>query len=162
MGINQDNLEDHVKYTRVDEEAVKFALESFEIQKDNPIGCLILGLAYKELGKTNEAIDAHKKLAALYPEWLWALGYTYAITNHCEEAEKILHEIESQPVSPYNAYCLVVLNGALGNKDEAFKWLNYEPHHGWIAWVAVEPWFKWIRDDPRYDEFVRKLNLPKK
>ena len=27
MGINQDNLEDHVKYTRVDEEAIKFVNE---------------------------------------------------------------------------------------------------------------------------------------
>ena len=27
MGINQDNLEDHVKYTRVDEEALKFVDE---------------------------------------------------------------------------------------------------------------------------------------
>ena len=27
MGINQENLEDHVKYTRVDEEAIKFVDE---------------------------------------------------------------------------------------------------------------------------------------
>jgi tetratricopeptide (TPR) repeat protein len=144
------------------DEAVKVALESFEIQKDYPVGYFILGLAYREMGRIDEALNAHKKLAELYPEWLWALGYTYAVTNHREEAEKILNDIESQPVNPYNAYCRIVVNTALGKKDEAFKWVNYEPHHAWTAWVAVEPWFNELHGDPRFDEFVKKLNLPKK
>jgi TolB-like protein/Flp pilus assembly protein TadD len=144
------------------DEAVKVALESFEIQKDYPIGYFILGLSYRMMGRIEEAINAHKKLAELYPEWLWALGYTYAVTNHREEAEKILNEIESQPINPYNAYCRIVVNTALGKKDEAFKWVNYEPHHAWTAWVAVEPWFNELHGDPRFDEFVKKLNIPKK
>jgi TolB-like protein/Flp pilus assembly protein TadD len=144
------------------DEAVKAALESFEIQKDYPVGYYILGLAYKEMGRIDEAINAHKKLAELYPDWNWALGYTYAVTNHREEAVKILNEIESQPISPYNAYCRVVLNTVLGRKDEAFKWLAYEPHHAWLAWVAVEKWFNELHGDPRFDEFIKRLNLPKK
>jgi TolB-like protein/Flp pilus assembly protein TadD len=144
------------------DEAVKVALESFEIQKDYPVGYFILGLSYRKMGRINEAINAHKKLAELYPEWLWALGYTYAVTNHREEAEKILKEIESQPINPYNAYCRIVVNTALGKIDEAFKWVNYKPHHAWTAWVAVEPWFNELHGDPRFDEFVKLLNLPKK
>ena len=144
------------------DEAVKVALESFEIQKDYPVGYFILGLSYRAMGRIEEAINAHKKLAELYPEWLWALGLTYAATNHREEAEKILKEIESQPVNPYNAYCRIVMNTALGKIDEAFKWVNYQPHHAWTAWVAVEPWFNELHGDPRFDEFVKELNLPKK
>jgi TolB-like protein/Flp pilus assembly protein TadD len=143
------------------EDAVRVALESFEIQKDYPIGYFILGLAYREMGRIDEAINAHKKLAELDPTWIWALGYTYAYTNHRKEAEKILSEIESQPVTPYNAICRVIVNAALGRKDEAFKWLAYKPHHPWAAWVAVEPWFNGLHGDPRFDEWVKGLNLPK-
>jgi len=144
------------------DDAVKVALESLEIQKDYPVGYFILGLAYEKMGRIDEAINIHKKLVELYPAWDWALGYTYAVTNHTEEAEKILSEIEARPISPFNAFRHVVVNAALGNKDEAFKWLAYEPHHGWIAWVAVSDWYSGLHGDPRFDEFVRKLNLPQK
>jgi len=42
-------------------------LKSFEIQKDYPIGYLVLGRAYLNMGKEEEAIATHKKLAELYP-----------------------------------------------------------------------------------------------
>ena len=115
-----------------------------------------------EKGMIEEAIATHKKLVELYPEWLQALGLTYAVTNHREEAEKILHEIESWPISSYNAVCLAGMNAALGNKDEAFKWLAYEPHHAWVAWAAVGGNYESLHDDPRWEEFLRKLNLPEK
>jgi TolB-like protein/Flp pilus assembly protein TadD len=144
------------------DDAVKEALESLEIQKDYAVGYFVLGSAYVKMGRIDEAINIHKKLAELYPVWNWALGLTYAVTNHIEEAEKILREIEARPISPFNAFSRVVVNAALGNKDEAFKWLAYEPHHGWIAWAAVLPWFKGLHGDPRFNEFVNKLNLPQK
>ncbi len=54
-----------------------------------------------------------------------------------------------------------MIYGALGKNDEAFKWLAYEPHHVWIPWVAVMPFWKPLYDDPRYTEFVKQLNIPK-
>ena len=54
------------------------------------------------------------------------------------------------------------MNSALGNNDDAFKWISHEPHHGGIPWVAVEPWFDELHSDPRFDEFVKNLNLPSK
>jgi len=50
----------------------------------------------------------------------------------------------------------------LGNMDEAFRWLAYEPHHAFVAWVAVMPEFNNLHDDPRFDEFVKNLKLPKR
>ena len=144
------------------EEAVAEALKSFEIQKDYHIGYFVLGMAYRKMGRTDEAINAHKKLAEIMPEWEWALGYTYAATGHREEAEKILKKIESRPPDPWNAYGRAVMYSILGKNDDAFKWIAYEPHHGGIPWVAVEPWFYELHNDPRFNEFVKNLNLPSK
>jgi hypothetical protein len=47
---------------------------------------------------------------------------------------------------------------SIGDKDQVFKWLNHRPYHAWIPWVAVMPEFKSLHGDPRFLEFVKKLN----
>jgi tetratricopeptide (TPR) repeat protein len=144
------------------DEAIQEALKSFEIQKDYSIGYLVLGSTYLDLGRKEEAIKMHQKLAELYPDWLNALCETYIATGHLEEAKKLLNEIEKREITPINALQRAGIYAALGIKDEAFKWLNYEPHHGWVAWEVKNHHWDSLHDDPRWDEFVKKLNLPKK
>lgn len=144
------------------DKAIKEALNSLEILKDNSQGLWALGDAYRESGRINEAVETHKKLAEKYPVWIWMLGYTYAMTGKRDEAEKILAEMNKLKVNSWIAYGFIVLNAALNKKDEAFKWLAYEPHHEWLPWVAVLPWFNNLHGDPRFDAFVKKLNFPKK
>ena len=144
------------------EEAIQEALKSLEIQKDYPIGYLVQGQSYLDMGRNEEAIKIHQKLAELYPNQLSALCLTYIATDHREEAEKILIEIEKREVTPINAFNRARINAALGRKDEAFKWLNYEPHHGFVAWAAVIKDFESLHGDPRWNEFLKRLNLPNK
>jgi tetratricopeptide (TPR) repeat protein len=144
------------------EEAVNEALKSFKIQKDYLIGYVVLGRAYLHMGKYEEAIKIHRKLAELYPTQLTPLCLTYIATGHREEAEKILTEIEKRELTPIKAYNLAKIYAAMGKKDEAFKWLNYEPHHSTVAGAAVIDDFNSLHDDPRWDEFLKKVNLPNK
>jgi hypothetical protein len=60
---------------------------------------------------------------------------------------------------PFVALGYVMLNSALNNKDEAFKWLTCEPRHIWLPWVAVLDWGSNLHGDPRFDEFLKKLNI---
>lgn len=106
------------------ENAIKEVHKSFEIQKDHVYGYWVLGSTYLKMGETDEAIEAHRKLAEIHPWWTWALGNTYAATGHIEEAEKILKELEEAKPNPWNAYGRAVIYSGLGNKDEAFKWLK--------------------------------------
>jgi len=142
------------------EKAIDVALESLEIQKDYPAGYFVLGHAYLHSGRITEAIETHKKLAELYPWWSWGLGITYASTGHTEEAEEILNELESGPINGWAAYGLCCIYAALDRKDEAFKWLAYEPHHAFTAWIAIMPEFENLHDDPRFADFLERLNLP--
>ncbi|MCK4879384.1 MAG: tetratricopeptide repeat protein [Bacteroidales bacterium] len=142
------------------DEAIRIALESFELQKDYSGGYYVLGLAYLQAGIPEKAIEAHQKLSELYPWWSWGLGYTYAVTGHIAEAEEIVNQLESVDPNNWNAVGLTMIYTALGRMDEAFKWLNYEPHHAFTAWVAVQPEFKELRKDPSFDDFLERLNLP--
>ncbi len=142
------------------EKAIETALESFEIEKDNSGGYYVLGLAYLQAGMPEKAIETHQKMIELYPWWSWGLGYTYAVTGHTAEAMEIAKQLESVEPNNWGAIGLTMIYSALGRMDEAFKWLNYEPHHAFTAWAAVQPEFKELRKDPRFEEFLERLNLP--
>lgn len=142
------------------EDAIREAQKSFEIQKDCPDGYYVLGEAYLAMGREDEAIEAHRKLAEVDPIWSWWYGYTLAITHHREKAEQVLNELLSSEITSWKAMGIAVIYGALGKKDEAWKWIAYEPAHAWIPWIAAMPMWKPLYDDSRFDDFVEGLNIP--
>ena len=142
------------------EDAIREAHKTFDIQKDCPDGYFCLGETYLTMGKEEEAIKANKKLAEVDPLWKWVLGFTYAVTNHREEAEKILKELLHSKINSWNAMGIAAIYGALGRMDDAFKWLTYEPHHAWVPWMTVMPMGKPLLNEPRFQDFIRLWNLP--
>ncbi|GAI11955.1 unnamed protein product, partial [marine sediment metagenome] len=111
-------------------------------------------------GKTEEAINAHQKLVEISPGWSWALGRTYALTGQIEKAEEILSEIEKMKARTWWIHARIVMYAALGMNDEAFKWLEHDPLHAFTAWIAVQPEGENLRKDPRFQDFLARLNLP--
>ncbi len=142
------------------EDAIREVNKSLEMQKDFSAGYLYLGEAYLALGRTDEAIEVHKKLVEVAPWEKSSLAATYARSGHRDEAEQILKELEQEEIYPYRAFELAKLHSLLGNINDAFKWLNYEPHHGFIAYAAVLPEFENLREDPRFQDFLNWINLP--
>ena len=142
------------------DEAIEEGRKSIEINPNFPNGYVALGLAYRDLERYDEAIDAHRKMAELSPLFRWELGSTYAAAGRIDEAREVLAELKQQKVTPWNAFFLAKLHTALGEKDEAFRWLNYEHPHAWVPWVRVWPDFQSLRGDPRFDDLLRKMNLP--
>ena len=59
-------------------------------------------------------------------------------------------------------YSMAEANMRVGDKDEAFNWLNRaaEIKHPALAGLKVEPAMDVLRDDSRFAELVRRVNLP--
>lgn len=77
-----------------------------------------------------------------------------------EEIVKRFEEIgKTEFVVPYRVAALHV---ALGNRDEAFAWLEkaYQAHDWHLHRLKVDPQFAPLRDDPRYNAMLKRLNLP--
>jgi tetratricopeptide (TPR) repeat protein len=144
------------------EKALAEALKSLDIRADYNQGLWGLGDAYLAMGKVDEAIAAHKRLAEKYPMLMFKLGVTYAKAGKKSEAEEVLERMNTMKPNPFMALGYVMLNSALNNNDEAFRWLAYEPRHMWVPWVTVMDWGSNLHGDPRLEAFIKKLNLPEK
>jgi len=61
-----------------------------------------------------------------------------------------------------NAWGVAEIYAALGEKDEAFRWLEkgYEYRHNWIPWIGWNPNYEPLRDDPRFGDLLRRMNFP--
>ena len=56
-----------------------------------------------------------------------------------------------------------MIYAALSDKDPAFAELerSYAEHDCYLGRITVDPFMDPLRDDPRFDALVKKLNFPK-
>jgi len=69
------------------EEALPLAREAVRLDPEHPIGWIGLGITNAELGRFDEAIDAHKRLEGTM--YSWFIGMTYAAAGLEDKARAI-------------------------------------------------------------------------
>jgi TolB-like protein/Tfp pilus assembly protein PilF/predicted Ser/Thr protein kinase len=137
------------------EEAIAEIQKVFKLNPDNRLALFLLANVYADAGRFEEAVATHEKITGFW----WSLARLYAEVGREEEAREIMAKLEEEP-NPLRAFGLAACYTALGEKDKAFQWLAYEPHHAWVPAVRIFSWFTPLRDDPRFEELLRKMNLP--
>ena len=125
-----------------------------------------ISMCYAGKLKYPEAITAAEKVAALeeitQPNALAVLGYIYARAGQIEKARETKIKLEQMPETTANIYgAKAVMYAALGEKDKAFRMLDesIEQREWWGYTLKVYPLWDNLRDDPRFDEMLRKVNL---
>jgi tetratricopeptide (TPR) repeat protein len=143
------------------DKAIEETLKSLELDPDFPIGLYVLGCCYAAKGMYEEAIASHHKAGEINPNFRWGLGQTYALAGRKDKALEVAAELESQP-KVWDTFGLAEIYTALGEKDEAFRWLEaaYEQRHPYIQWLVRDGNFDPLRDDPRYNDLAQRMNLP--
>jgi len=118
----------------------------------------------KAQGKYREAIESFHKA----DHHGWAMGYTYGVAEHTgnkEEALKILNHVLQERKTQYvPSEEIAVIYIGLGDKDKALDWLEkaYDEGYGvsFIAGMRYDHVADPLRDEPRFKELLRKMNLP--
>jgi len=151
----------HIYYTqrRYDEAE---AQAQHALALDSTIGVARLVAAEVDLarGRNEDAVTEARRAVGPDSGFLWVEGYISALAGHRDEARRIAAVLERQPIEPYNVFCLVAVYASLGDRDKAFRWLDYPHPHAWIPWIRVEPWFSKLWDDPRFPPLLRRFHLP--
>jgi eukaryotic-like serine/threonine-protein kinase len=132
------------------------------------------GLAYDVMaanfagkGMFREALSSIRKATALSPGNVISratLGYVLANLGQRQEALQILEQLAASSKQRYTpAQAFAIVYTGLGDKDQAFAWLDkaYEERSNRLAYLKVEPTWDPIRSDPRFDELLRRIGLPR-
>jgi len=142
------------------DKALKEAQEGLELDPDFGHGLWVLGNVYVAKGMFEEAIETHQRAGSVNPIWRGALGGTYALAGQPDKARAILEEFKSQEISPRSAFWIAYMYLTLGEYEEMYKWLDYEQHDFWLVSIRTWPEFRVLHSDPRFQAFLKRLNLP--
>ena len=140
-----------------------WATKALGIKEDVPYGNLVLGWINLEKKRYQQAIEFHEKLPENGEYWKMLRGYTYVKAGQREKALATWKEMEAyskeHKVNPCHQGMMAAY---LGFTDEAFELLNkaYESKSYPITYINLYPCTEGIRNDPRYEELLQKMNLP--
>jgi hypothetical protein len=91
------------------------------------------------------------------------LGYAYARLGERSQALLVLRQLEAASKQSYTpAFSFAVVYAGLGEKDQAFAWLEkaYGERTSRLGYLQVEPFWDPLRSDPRFADLVRRIVLP--
>jgi DNA-binding winged helix-turn-helix (wHTH) protein/TolB-like protein len=122
------------------------------------------GLAYEQKGMYTEAIADFQKGVKLSgsPLILALLGHAYAVSGKQAEAQAVLGELRDLQGQRYvSPYTVAAIYAGLGQKDQAFKWLETANSDGdiWLMNLKVDPVFSKIRSDRRFADLLGRAGL---
>jgi eukaryotic-like serine/threonine-protein kinase len=124
-----------------------------------------LGYALDGKGMYAEAIVEYRKSLALNddPFAKALLARALAKSGKRGEALQLIEQLKSDSAKRYVAnYCLAIAYAALGEKEEALVLLEKDiaERSSFVSYSAGEPALDDLRDDPRFRDLLRRMNLP--
>jgi serine/threonine protein kinase/Tfp pilus assembly protein PilF len=162
--ISNTGVAEAYYYARQYDRCIEAFRKDLEIDQADTFTHLFTGAAYQQKSMYSEAIAEYEKARRIEnsPWVLASLGNGYAVAGRTADARKVLAELEEMSkqryVSPYNNALIYV---GLGEKDQAFVWLNKadEERNDYLVYIKVEPLFDSLRSDPRFADLLRRVGL---
>jgi tetratricopeptide (TPR) repeat protein len=143
------------------DQAIASAQHALSFQRDNGFALLVMGWAYEQKRMFPEAMSALEKSATGDP-LNSSVAHVLALSGNRRAAEDILarklEESEKKYVSPYN---IGVIYMGLGRVNDALAWLTkaYNEHSGFMVYVYLDPRFKPLRRDPRFQALLARMGF---
>ena len=147
-------------------DAVKASKTGLELEPNSFLANWFLGVSYIGMEKYPEAIDALETAVSLSGRHSWPLAElcnAYALTGRTEEAQKILDELIARSATEFISGMFIFIPAyALKQYDLAFEYLEkgLEQRDGTLVGCRAWPGFKPMRNEPRFQAIIKKMNFP--
>jgi tetratricopeptide (TPR) repeat protein len=146
------------------DEAIEQCKKILELDPSSFPARRYLGLAYEAKGMYAEAIAEFQKGVKLSgsPLMLALLGHAYAASGKRAEAQQVLADLQQLQGQRYvSPYTLAAIYAGLGDRDEAFKWLEtaVEERDIWLMNLKVDPVFAKLRTERRFTDILGRIRL---
>ncbi len=156
----------HYVWARQPDQAIEQVRKTLELDPNFFYGHLLLGWADEQKGMYQEAIAAEEKASEVSGRnalSLASLGHAYAVGGKRAQALQVIEELKERSRQSYvGAYEIAVIYVGLGDKDQAFAWLEKacQERSAWLVYLTREPRLDPLRPDPRFRELVRRVGVP--
>lgn len=151
-------------YARRYDEAITALQHARELDADRSSIHWNLAWAYQMKGQSAEAVAEFLQTLTLdgaSPETLTALKDAYAAGGNKRFWQALLKQIQAQRgyAEPVR---LAVVYAEMGDKDQAFAWLEkaYAEHSPRLVGLKHSFWYDDLRSDTRYTDLLRRTGLP--
>ena|ERR1043166_295215 len=171
LAIGTDYGLEYLYFSRRYDQAVGYLKKLIDMDPNYVRTHTYLAGVYEAMGRYEDAVGELEKRASLQgmsPEeiskgkraLLDAVRSTGAKGYWSTMLEFTQQDIKKGDTSP--AYQLAMIYAQLGERDEAIKWLekSYEAKDVNLTALKVDPKWDKLRDDARFKDLLRRLNLP--
>jgi tetratricopeptide (TPR) repeat protein len=125
--------------------------------------CFVCADILVQRGRYQEAIAEWDKATVNNTGFRGHLAQSYVKAGRVAEARRILAGLESLARSEkIGAYEAAFLHAALGETDEAFRWLDtaFEQRDAGLLYLKTDHLLDPLRSDPRFTQLLRRVGLP--
>ena len=146
--------------------AVEYARRAISIDPEFWVGHMQLGQAYAQQGETDLALEALADAARLSGRNSKAeslRGYVLARAGRTRQARAVLRVLETEARDRYvPPYAIALIHAGLGERDEAFAWLEraYAAHDVHLVYLGVDAKWDGLRGDPRFGDLLGRCGFP--
>jgi serine/threonine-protein kinase len=136
------------------------------LEPNYPVTYWILGLSLSKTGCYELAVTEGEKgvkLSGDSPLMRAALAHTLGAAGKTSEAVQILDDLTELTRQKYVApYFFAGIHIGLGENERAIEYLekSYEEHSHWLIYLHIDPSMDGLRQDPRFQDLLRRVGLP--
>ena len=147
------------------DESIQQSLKTIEMDPNFGLAHNHLAQAYLQKNMNEDAVVELQKavqLSAGSPTCIANLARAYVAFGRRSEAEKLLSELKKRSNASHSfASEISVIYVALGDTDQAITWLKRGYEERFNPGVLLRPGFDPLRSDPRFQDLVRRVGLPR-
>ena len=149
-----------------DEEAVAAYEQALELSPNFALAAWYLSASHLRMGRPEKALAVARSLpeaVARVPAHLAYLGAALGATGRVEEVRELLATLGGRERTEYvPPVIFAALHVAIGDRERAFEHLDraYAERSPNLAAQRFPSAVDQLRDDPRYDALVRRMNFP--
>ncbi|HEY0347987.1 MAG TPA: protein kinase [Pyrinomonadaceae bacterium] len=151
-------------FSRRPDEAIAQLKKAIEMDPSFVRAHFLMGRALIQKGRCDDGIAEAMKAEQMGPvgEQLGWRAQEYAACGRKAEAQKLMNELLAMSKDRYvSPHWFAATQAGLGNKDEAFKWLDQsiDLRFGPMIYLKVNPIWDPLRSDPRFAARLRRVGL---
>jgi TolB-like protein/DNA-binding winged helix-turn-helix (wHTH) protein/Flp pilus assembly protein TadD len=147
------------------DDSIRQSRKTIEMDPNFALAHNQLGQAYLQKQMHEEAVAELQKAVQLSgdsPTCMANLARAYVASGKRSEAAKLLSDLKKRS-NPGHSFApeLAVIYVALGNRDQAMNWLEKGYEERFNPGVLLRPGFDPLRSDPRFEDLLRRIGLPR-